>query len=106
MSKKPETRFWENKVKPRLEQIPGIWFTKVQMVSIRGIPDILGCYRGKFFAFEMKVRPNKLKVGSLQWHHIESINRSGGLGRELTPENLDRCIEELLCLDGSEKNPQ
>ncbi len=96
MAKKPETKFWENVVKPRLEKIPNLYFRKIQQVSVRGVPDVLICYRGRFFAFELKVPPNKVKKGSLQWLNLELILKADGVAREVTPDNFEACMMELL----------
>ena len=71
-----------------------MWFVKIQQVSIRGIPDLLGCYRGFLFAFELKVGSNK--ASPLQAHVIKEILNAGGIARVVTPENLEECIVELL----------
>lgn len=95
----PETRF-KQKVLTRLRAIPNLYVVKIQQVSVRGIPDIIGCYRGIFFAWELKVGKNKVKHGSLQWLNLELIRKADGIAREVRPENLDDCIQELKCLDG------
>lgn len=70
---------------------------KVSQRALRGIPDIIGCYQGKFFAWELKVPPNKLRPESLQFEIVRQINEAKGLAREVTPDTLDKAIEELLC---------
>ena len=42
----------------------------------RGVPDIVGCYRGWFFAIEAKA-PGK-EATPLQEHELESIEKAGG----------------------------
>lgn len=102
---KPETNFYRNKVKPTLESIPGLFFEKISQVSIRGFPDVLICYKGNFIVWELKVPPNKVKYGSLQWNKLTSISKAGGIAREVTPGNLEEALEEILCLDGLKRNP-
>lgn len=89
----PEGRF-KLKVQKRLREIPEIFFFKTQEVSVRGIPDVLICYRGMFYAWELKV--NKNKATELQQHVLNNITKAGGIARVVTPDNLDECIEELL----------
>jgi hypothetical protein len=101
---KPETRFYLNKVKPALEKIPDLFSEKISQVSIRGFPDVLICYKGQFVVWELKVPPNKVKFGSLQWNKLRSISSAGGLAREVTPQNLDEAIKELKCLDGLKRS--
>lgn len=94
----PETRF-KLKVQKRLSEIPGLYHVKIQQVALRGVPDILACFRGWFIALELKVPPNKIKAGSLQELNLKWIEEAGGYAREVTPNNLDEVIEEILCLD-------
>lgn len=95
----PETKF-KLKVQSFLKREFGdkIYFIKVQMVSLRGVPDIIGCINGNFFAFELKVGKNKVKPDSLQALHLSMIKQAGGIAREVTPETLEIAIEELKCL--------
>lgn len=95
----PETRF-KLKVQKRLKDIPGLYQVKIQQVALRGVPDILVCYRGLFIALELKVPPNKVKAGSLQELNLRLISEAGGYAREVTPQNLDSIIQEILCLNG------
>jgi hypothetical protein len=93
----PETRF-KLRVQKRLKLVPNLWQIKVQQVALRGIPDILICYKGHFIAWELKVPPNKVKQGSLQEYNLEMIKQAGGISREVTPENFEQCLKEILCL--------
>ena len=55
----------------------GWYYSAVQgPMSVRGIPDFIGHYRGKFFAVEAKA-PGKKPTG-FQALQIHSINVSGG----------------------------
>jgi len=45
-------------------------------MGVHGIPDIIGAYRGFFFAIETKVE--KKDPTALQWHQINAISVSGG----------------------------
>lgn len=93
MATKPETRFKE-KVYKRLRQIPGIYFTKIQQVAIRGVLDLHIGYKGKFLAWELKVGNNKMDP--LQAHEASKIRGAGCIARVVTPETLDEAMEELL----------
>ena len=42
-----------------------------------GIPDIIGCYHGRFFALELKAE--KGKPSELQLYNIKKINEAGGI---------------------------
>jgi hypothetical protein len=89
----PETRF-KMKVQSRLSSIKELWHVKIQQVALRGVPDMLICYKGKFFAWELKVGRND--VTQLQKYVLDNIKTAGGIARVVTPDNLDECIEELL----------
>lgn len=41
-----------------------------------GVPDIVGCINGHFFAAELKIKPNK--PSAKQVHEIEKIFEAGG----------------------------
>ena len=53
-----------------------IWFSKISDRYISGIPDIVGCINGKFFALELK--DNKGEPTELQKYTIGNINKAGG----------------------------
>lgn len=90
----PETKF-KIQVQARLKQMPGCWYFKVNQRALRGIPDIVGCYRGNFFALELKVGKNK--VDPLQSHVLDLITESGGFAAVVYPDNLDKVLWELVC---------
>lgn len=52
-----------------------------------GVPDIVGCYRGMFFAIECKAGKNK--PTALQEVNIESIRRAGGAVWVVNEANAD-----------------
>jgi len=55
----------------------GWWYPAVQgMMSVRGVPDVVGHYKGKFFAIEAKA-PGK-KLTGLQALQVDAIRCSGG----------------------------
>jgi len=87
-------------VKKRLDATPNLYHFTKEAAALRGIPDIIGCYKGKFFAWELKrsEKEAKKKTGRivLQRHIIELISKSGGIGKIVYPENLDQSFEELL----------
>jgi hypothetical protein len=89
--KKPETVFKE-KVIDRLKEIPRLWFIKTQEVGRHGTPDLLLCYRGRFFAWELKVDD---ECQALQQYNLNRISEAGGVAREVTPGNFEQCLNEL-----------
>jgi hypothetical protein len=59
---------------------PDGWFVKIPGgPSLAGIPDILGCYRGRFVAFEVKRPGGSYGVTERQQHHLNMIAQAGGV---------------------------
>ena len=52
-----------------------------------GVPDIVGCYRGFFFAIECKA--GKGKTTALQDMHIENIRKAGGYTLVVNEANVE-----------------
>ena len=56
----------------------GHYVARVIKAGKSGTPDLLVCVRGVFVALEVK-RPKGGVVSKLQKHHIEKIQKAGGL---------------------------
>lgn len=52
-----------------------------------GVPDIVGCYKGKFFAIECKAGKNR--PTALQEKVLNSIASAGGYTEVINEENLE-----------------
>jgi len=59
-----------------------------------GVPDIVGCYKGKFFAIECKAGNNK--PTPLQTLNLEQIMLTGGIALVINEENVDTVYSALL----------
>lgn len=87
----------ENKFKARvmrkLKEIEGGFFFTKEALSLRGYPDILGCYRGRFIALEVKRSKADSTRGTgrtpLQKYILDKITDSGGYATFIYPENED-----------------
>jgi hypothetical protein len=55
-----------------------------------GVPDIVGCYRGVFFAIETKAGDNK--TTALQERELKQIRDAGGMACVINENNLDELI--------------
>lgn len=66
----------KDKVKAFLKERDA-WFTVGSGIATLPI-DIIGCYRGRFFAIEVKA-PGK-KPTARQWFTLEKIRSTGGIG--------------------------
>ena len=60
-----------------------------------GIPDIIGCYKGKFVAFEVKTEKGKLS--KLQEITIEKIRKASGIAFKVTSlEEVKKILKEVV----------
>ena len=58
----------------------GCYVVKVISASKSGVPDLIGCYEGKFFAIEVKTPGTRNNVSKLQEYNIDKIYEAGGQG--------------------------
>jgi penicillin-binding protein-related factor A (putative recombinase) len=58
------------------------------------VPDIVGCYKGKFFAIECKAGTNK--PTPLQELNLYQIEKNGGIALVINEENVDAVYSILL----------
>ena len=91
----------EAKVKARLKKhldAMGIYhFSPFQAGMGRaGVPDIIGCYRGMFVAFECKAGKNK--PTPLQQKNIDAIAAQGGAVWVVNEENMEGVTAWLLTM--------
>ena len=78
----------------------GAYITKIhgEAMQERGLPDIIGCLDGHYFAFEVK-RLN-LRPSPLQQHHLDAIDKAGGLSAVVTSvEEVEEALYKA-CLIG------
>lgn len=103
MATTPEGRV-KNKVRALLEQA-GVWFTPVVAsgYSRAGIPDYVGCWRGRFLAIECKA--GKGRTTKLQKREIASIKAAGGLALVINEKNIDE-LRTLLGLPAGKPHQQ
>ena len=60
------------------KQVGGFWWKDAAGPYQRqGIPDIVGCHDGHFYAFEVK-RPLVGELSAIQRHTLTAINAAGG----------------------------
>ena len=62
--------------------------------GLSGVPDFIGCIKGKFIAVETKARDNQQPT-ALQKMQMERINNAGGVAFVATPGNLEK-LEALV----------
>lgn len=88
-----ESRFKITVLK-RLKEIPELFVVKIQQTTIRGTPDLLMCYKGKFIAWELKTDDGV--VSPLQEYTIYKIKEAGGSAWIVKPSNLEQSVEALI----------
>lgn len=93
MSKKPETLFKE-KVLRDLKTLSKSYFFKVQLVSLRGIPDIMGCMVGTCVVIELKKSAEE-ELEPLQTWTINRFRSAGAIGIEAHPDNWQAHFDAL-----------
>lgn len=96
-----ETLF-KKKVRASVTKLPLSWWLTAQMLSILGIPDLIGCVNGKFVALELKISKEaaEKKRGKvvLQARILFLIRNAGGYAEFVYPENWDRIHQELSAM--------
>jgi len=77
MTTKAETLLRTRIIKRLRQERPGFWFVvHGSSMQISGLPDILGCYKGRFVGLEVKM-PGE-EPDPIQSHRLASIIRAGG----------------------------
>jgi hypothetical protein len=64
------------------------------MLALVGVPDFLGCVRGRFVAIELK-KDKETKPSKLQRYVLEQIRRAGGYGFVAYPENAKKILSKI-----------
>lgn len=84
----------KSKVVVQLKELGAYYFYPVTGgFGASGVPDIIACYKGKFFGFECKANGNK--PTALQQLNIDRINGSGGIALVINEDNMDK-IKAIL----------
>lgn len=65
-----------------------------------GVPDIVGCYNGLFFAIECKAGKNK--PTQLQEHNMKRITECGGLTWVVNEDNMHSVADMLRAAKGAD----
>jgi len=94
VAKGPENTFKNGELKRKLKEFKRMFFFTKEAVGIRGIPDIIGCCSGRFFALEVKAHRNAKRTRLQEWK-ISLIRKAGGFAEFIYPENCDEVLERL-----------
>lgn len=94
------------KVMRKLKEIDGGFFFTKEAMSLRGYPDILGCYKGRFIALEVKrSRADSTRATGrtpLQKYILDKITDSGGFASFIFPENEEDVFRSIQAIGRSE----
>ncbi len=86
----------------QLKGVNHLYFFIKEARSIRGIPDIIGCCCGRMFGWELKKSAKVYEKGSdrqfLQRYELLKIEKAGGIGRFVYPENFEYEFKVLRAL--------
>lgn len=90
---------FQKKILKKLRERKCFYFVK-EAASIRGIPDIIGCHKGRFFALEVKRSKKEASVKTgrvcLQKYRIQKIITNGGYAALIYPENYIKVLSDLF----------
>lgn len=88
MAKTPE-RAVKDKVVAQLKALGAYYFYPVAggFGGASGVPDIIACYKGRFFGLECKANGNK--PTALQQLSIDKINGAGGIALVINEDNMN-----------------
>lgn len=87
MTKTPEAKV-KAKVVAQLKKLGAYYFYPVTGgFGSSGVPDIVGCYKGRFFGIECKANGNK--PTPLQLLNLEKITQAGGLALVIDETNAN-----------------
>ena len=72
-----------------------VWGSEHMMA---GLPDIIGCYGGRFFAFETKTPDKRNNTSMVQNRIIQKIRDAGGLAQVVctTTEAVDAMMQHRI----------
>jgi len=76
-----------------LLEAEGCYVVKVVSATKAGVPDILGCYEGMFFAIEVKTPSTVNNVSKLQDYNLDKIRLCGG--NSMVADSTEGIVEFL-----------
>jgi Holliday junction resolvase len=94
MAATPEKKVKEKVVKVLKEMGAYYFYPFTGGYGRSGVPDIIGCYKGRFFGIECKAGKNK--TTALQDREISLIHNAEGVAWVVNEENIDSVRETLL----------
>ena len=84
----------------RLNNIEHGYFFCKEALALRGLPDIIGVYKGMFVGLECKKSESESRRSTgrtpLQNHILQKIKIAGGFAEFIYPENEDEVLQEMI----------
>ena len=97
----PETKV-KSKVVAQLKTLGAYHFYPVTSgYGSSGVPDIVGCYKGRFFGIECKAKGNK--PTTLQQMNLNKIEGCGGIALVIDETNVDDVASYISAMTYEEK---
>lgn len=62
-----------------LQPVPYVFFPQTGGYGRSGIPDVVGCWEGRFFAIECKAEGKLTNTTALQKREMEKVREAGGV---------------------------
>ena len=86
-------------IKGYLRGLADCWFfmPATHGYGVNGVPDIVGCYKGVFFAIEVKAKGNLKGLTALQRMQIKAINDAHGWA--IAADSLEPVVEMFRLID-------
>ena len=102
MAATPEKKVKEKVVKVLKEMGAYYFYPFTGGYGRSGVPDIIGCYKGRFFGIECKAGKNK--TTALQDREISLIHNAEGVAWVVNEENRDICRAPAGALQISDRS--
>ena len=103
MAMTPEKKVKQTIAKVRKEMGAYYFFPATGGYGRSGVPDIVGCYEGKFFGIECKAGKNT--TTALQKLELEKIEKSAGIAMVVNEDNVATFKEVLQKSKGRTETP-
>lgn len=80
-------------IKKELNKLPHCWCVKLHGSPMQraGLPDIVGCRRGRYFGLEVKLPGKEKTLTDLQAATLKHIKEAGGLSAMVT--SVDQALK-------------
>jgi len=86
----------KQKIMRMLFNLPNSIWERIEQKSIKGTPDIIGCYKGRSFWLEVKNKIKKVKnYEKIQIIKLNKHTKAGGVSMILTQDNYKQEIEGI-----------